>query len=193
MKAIKFLLVPALSLITVFSVQAQPFNLKTYQLTVKGTSSLHDWVSSVEKMECTGSLSMSDESLTSLSDVVVKIPVKAIKSTKGKMMDSKTWEAFDHEKNPSITFKLTQARIDASGEFALASGILIMAGASRPIELKLNYKILPNGDLKVTGSHTLKMSDFKMEAPTAMMGTIKVGDEVAVAFELILTTDNKTL
>lgn len=193
MKAIKFLLLPALLLIIVFSVQAQRFSLKTHQLTVKGTSSLHDWESSVEKIECSGSLSLSGESLTDLSDVTVKIPVKAIKSTKGKMMDNKTWEAFNYEKNPVITFKLNQEQIDVAGGSIVASGLLTMAGTSRPIDLKLRFKILPEGDLKITGSHKLKMSDFKMEPPTAMMGTIKVGDDVEVVFDLVLTTNNNTL
>ena len=193
MKPIKLLLLPALLLITVFSVQAQRFSLKSYELTVKGTSSLHDWESSVEKIECTGSLSLSGESPTALSDVVVKIPVKAIKSTKGKMMDNKTWEAFDYEKNPVITFRLNRHEIDVNGKAILASGVLTMAGTSSPIGLKLRYSVLPEGDLRITGSQKLKMSDFKMESPTAMMGTIKVGDEVEVVFDLVLTTNNNTL
>ena len=63
-----------------------------------------------------------------------------------------------------------------------------MAGATRPIELQAKYKVLPSGELQVTVSKALKMTDFKMEPPTAMMGTIKVGDEVTVNFDATINT-----
>ena len=41
-----------------------------------------------------------------IQSLVVRVPVKSIKSGKG-LMDSKTYDAFDSEKNPLITFQLT--------------------------------------------------------------------------------------
>jgi hypothetical protein len=54
--------------------------------------------------------------------------------------------------------------------------------------VQAKYKILPNGELQLTVSKKLKMTDFKMEPPTAMMGTIKVGDEVTVIFDVTVNT-----
>jgi hypothetical protein len=68
-----------------------------------------------------------------------------------------------------------------------------MAGVTKPVDLNLTYKILPGGELQITGSKQLTMSEFKMEPPTAMMGTIKVGDPVEVMIELILSPDSNTL
>ena len=108
-------------------------------------------------------------------------------------MDNKTWEAFNYEKNPTITFTLTEKTINATKHSLVANGNLTMAGVTKPVELHLIYKVLPGGELQISGSHALVMSDFNMVPPTAMMGTIKVGDEVVVDFEITLTNTNNTL
>ena len=194
MKAIKVLLITVWVLaIQLHAANAQVFSVKSYKVSVKGTSSLHDWESSVDKLQARGAFSLSGNALSDVKDVVVKIPVKAIKSTKGKMMDNKTWDAFNYEKNPTITFTLSERKINPTKQSLIANGTLTMAGVSKSVELHLVYKILPGGELQVTGEHKLLMSDFKMEPPTAMMGTIKVGDEIAVGFQIILSNVNNTL
>ena len=194
MKAIKVLLITVWVLaIQLHAANAQVFSVKSYKVSVKGTSSLHDWESSVDKLEARGSFSLSGSALSDVKDVVVKIPVKAIKSTKGKMMDNKTWDAFNYEKNPTITFTLSERKINPAKQSLIANGTLTMAGVTKSVELHLVYKVLPGGELQVTGEHKLLMSAFKMEPPTAMMGTIKVGDEIAVDVEIILSNVNNTL
>lgn len=177
-------------LILTISLSAQiPYTLKANKITVAGTSTLHDWVSDVTKVDWNGSFSIEGNSITEVSNVKVVIPVKAIVSTKGKMMDNKTWEAFDYEKNPNITYQLTKATI--KGDEIQASGTLTMAGASKAIQFVVKTKHLANGDIQLSGSYTLNMKDYKMEPPTAMMGTIKVGEEITVGFDLTLTTDKE--
>jgi polyisoprenoid-binding protein YceI len=194
MKAIRVLLITVWAIALQFNtVEAQVFSVKSYKLTVSGTSSLHDWESTVDNLEVKGAFTADKGALTDVRDVVVKIPVKAIKSTKGKIMDNKTWEAFDYEKNPTITFVLTSKTINASKNTLTVSGKLSMAGVTHNIDLDLAYKLLPGGNLQVTGSRRLTMSDYKMEPPTAMMGAIKVGDEIVVTFDLTLTHNNSTL
>lgn len=168
---------------------AQSFALKTYEVAVRGTSSLHDWESTVDKLEAKGSFTITNNIIADLRDVVVKIPVKAIKSTKGKMMDNKTWEAFNHEKHPYITFLLTGSKINAAKNIVNATGTLTMAGVTKTIDLSFIY-ILTGGELQITGSKQLLMTDYKMEPPTAMMGTIKVGDQVEVDFQFVLIPNN---
>lgn len=106
------------------------------------------------------------------------------------MMDNKTYDAFNHEKNPHIIFTLSAQKINEANSTIDVQGNLSMAGTTKPVSLTLSYKLLPNGALQVTGSKKLTMTDFKMEPPTAMMGTIKVGNDVVVNFDLILTSNN---
>lgn len=173
--------------------KAQVFKVKTYKMTVKGTSSLHDWESKVEKLECSASFGVKDDMLIDIKEVMIKIPVQSVKSSKGNMMDSKTYDAFKYQKNPHIIFTLTDRKINVAGSTAELKGTLSMAGTTRHIDLVTNYKMLPNGDLQFTGTKKIKMTEFNMEPPTAMMGTIKVGDEVVIMFDLVFSNTNTTL
>ncbi len=191
MKPMQILMIAASILVSPIMVDGQSLVVKSYTITVQGTSSLHDWESKVEKADIKGSYTVDKNVLLSLNNVAVRIPVTSLKSPKGKMMDSKTYEAFDSEKNPSITFTITGTRIAA--KVIEMTGTLSMAGVTRPVEVKAAWKVLENGDLQVSGSHKLNMTDFKMEPPTAMMGTVRVGEEVTVQFDVIVSNSKTTL
>jgi hypothetical protein len=175
------------------TLQAQSFRVKNYKMTVQGTSSLHDWESVVEKAECKGYYVVASNALTDVKDVVVKIPVNSIKSTKGKIMDNKTYDAFNYEKYPNIVFTLTTQKINPKNSTLDLTGNLAMAGVTKSVNLTVNYKLSPNGELQIIGSKKIIMTDFGMEPPTAMMGTIKVGKDVSVYFEITLTNSNTIL
>ena len=160
------------------------YGLKSQKVTIDGTSSLHDWTSDVTKAEWTGKLAFDGATLKSVSDVTMKIEVAGIKSTKGDMMDEKTWEAFKYEQNPTITFKLTSATI--TGSNIKANGTLTMAGVTKPIVMNVTAKLLKDGTVRITGSQALNMKDYKMVPPKAVMGTIKVGEKVTVLYDLIV-------
>jgi polyisoprenoid-binding protein YceI len=166
----------------------QPVKVKANKMTVQGSSTLHEWESQITKAEWKGLFQIENLALVDVKNVEVKIPVESIKSTKGKMMDSKTYDAFNSEKYPFIIFSLTSAKINQTAGTIDAKGTLAMGGASKPIELQAKYKVLPSGELQLTVSKALKMTDFKMEPPTAMMGTIKVGDDVTVNFDVTVNT-----
>lgn len=184
-----------LVLMTVTGLQAQsPYYLKASKLTVSGTSSLHDWVSDVTSLEWSGDILIKDGKIAEIKNVQAKMLVTSIKSTKGRIMDSKTYDAFDADKNPHITYKLAQAKIEDTGtEFTISTtGALTMAGATKSIDMTLKAKLLSNGDIQLRGSKKLNMRDYKMEPPTAMMGTIKVGEEVTIDFDLTITSTKMT-
>jgi polyisoprenoid-binding protein YceI len=184
----------ALSLIMAFGVlHAQTaYVAKQVKMTVSGSSTLHEWESEVTKVEWAGALKVTGGVLSEVKDVLVKIPVTSIKSTKGKIMDNKTYEAFNYEKYPTIQYKLTSTKITGAGsDYTItATGNLSMAGATKPIEMVVKAKVQPNGDVLLTGSKKFNMKDFSMEPPTAMMGSIKVGEEVTIGFQLTLHTNN---
>ncbi|QOI95983.1 MAG: YceI family protein [Flammeovirgaceae bacterium] len=154
-------------------------------MTIEGTSTLHDWISDVTKLEFSGNLVTEGARLKEVKDVNVKIPVESIKSTKGKMMDNKTWEAFKYDKYPAITYRLVTLSVHDG--LLKTTGALTMAGAAQSIAMEIQYTVMPSGEIRFTGSHKIKMKDYKMEPPTAMMGTIKVGEEVIVRFDLTIT------
>jgi polyisoprenoid-binding protein YceI len=129
-------------------------------------------------------------------DVQVTIPVKTIKSTEGRMMDNKTYEAFQSDTHPTITFAvpLSQVTVDESRNIVIkASGKLTMAGTTRPVVIEARGKVLPNGDLQIAVAQHINMIDFNMKPPTVMMGAIKVGDAVTVVVDLVLNSAQHVL
>lgn len=179
-----------LVLITNQALAQTPYYLKTDKLTVEGTSTLHDWESEVTKVDWSGQFVIENNKLISVASARVTIPVTSIKSDKGRIMDNKTYEAFNNEKYPNITFQLTEATI--KGDEIKAKGTLSMAGNSKTIEMIAKTKVAGSGEVMITGSYKINMRDYKMEPPTAVMGTIKVGEEVTVNFDLTLTTTKMT-
>jgi polyisoprenoid-binding protein YceI len=171
-----------------FSVaQAQTYKTvaKLSGVKIEGTSSIHAWESSSNQVS--GEMVLTEtKSGKDIHSLIFRVPVKSIKSGKG-LMDSKTYDAFDSDKNPLITFQLTDAsefKISGKEVDAAITGNLIMAGFTKKINIKSSGKILSDGSIQFTGSVPIKMSDFKMKPPTAMMGALKTGDAVTVKFDV---------
>jgi polyisoprenoid-binding protein YceI len=195
MKPTRQLLIATVGLLFLLinDIQGQSFKIKNHSMHVSGTSTMHAWQSSVDNLSVTGSFVVAANDLNEVKNVVVKIPVTSIKSTKGKIMDNKTYEAFNHEKYPEIIFVMKSQAINAANATIDLKGTLSMAGKTLPVDFKVSYKVVSNGDLKIVGSKQITMTDFGMEPPTAMMGAIKVGNDIAVTFEITLTNNNAIL
>ncbi|HEY5824360.1 MAG TPA: YceI family protein [Cyclobacteriaceae bacterium] len=188
-KVLLFTLLFVISAIAIANAQ-DTFSLKSSTASVQGTSSLHDWESQITKVECTGSFQAKSNRLQSMKNVKVTIAVKGIKSKEGKVMDNKTYDAFRSKANPFITYSFVNAQIKTGKQDSVnitTKGNLTMAGTSRPIELNAKGKMLTNGDLQFSFSRKLKMTDFNMKPPKAVLGTIKVGDEITLNFNMVLT------
>jgi len=188
LKLFKLILV-SLVFLTFSAAQAQTLKMvaKVSSVTVAGTSNLHDWESTSK--EVAGDLVIATDAKSGkiIQSLVVKLPVKTIKSGKG-MMDNKTYDAFDSDKNPLITFQLTDAsalKVTGKDVETTVSGNLNMAGAVKKISFKSTGTILADGSFQFKGTVPLKMSDFKMKPPTALLGTLKTGDAITIKFDVI--------
>ncbi|HMQ60573.1 MAG TPA: YceI family protein [Flavilitoribacter sp.] len=165
------------------------YAVKSAKLTVAGTSSLHDWESNAGKVLITGQLAVNNNTIAKNGNFEVKVPVKSIKSAKGKIMDNKTYDALKAEEYPNIRFLLTdlsyKSTSDKSGQLT-ATGNLTIAGATRSETLTMTCTLAGN-DLTIKGSKKLKMTDFKVDPPTALLGTLKTGDDITINFEVVMT------
>jgi polyisoprenoid-binding protein YceI len=181
----KFLLPVLCLFIAVVAFSQKPYSLKSHNVTISGTSTLHDWESVATGVEWSGSMTVEGGAVKDIKDAVITIAVEKIKSDKGSTMDEKTWEAFQYDKNPSIIFKLGKLTADGTNRFK-GAGTLTMAGATKNIQLNVEAKVNANGTVRFTGSQKINMKDYGMTPPKAVMGTIKVGPAVTVVFEIEL-------
>lgn len=106
-------------------------------------------------------------------------------------MDGIMWEHLKADKFPTIYYRLTELVLKEAPKSPDApylfdsKGDLAIAGVTNTISMPVS--ILPQADkkLKIAGSTTLKMTDFKIEppAPKLALGLIKTGDAVKIIFE----------
>ena len=147
-------------------------------VTVAGTSTLHDWESVAEDMSGSAEMTLEGNAITEISKLDFVVPVKSIKSGKGGM-DKKIYEALKESNNPNIRYTLVSANIN--GTNISSTGDLTIAGKKRRVQMQVKYQATNSG-VKFSGSTDIKMTEYEMEPPTAMMGTIKTGDDVTVTF-----------
>ena len=161
------------------------YQLQSAEMSIAGTSTLHKWESPVTQIDFKGSVVLKDNELHTIKDVKLTIPVLGIKSTKGKTMDKKTWEALKSEEHPNILCSLNTFDIKSASEdnyTISAKGDLTVAGSTQPLELQFTAKYTDTELLVFTGSKALKMTDFNVKPPKALLGTLKTGDEITIKF-----------
>lgn len=165
------------------------YRASNFSLVIKGTSNLHDWQSTANEVRANGSLSADASGLKSIQSLYVEIPVKTIKSTKGSIMDNKTYDALNSNSHPNITYKLeriTSMNARAGVYDINTSGYLSIAGATNKIDMYVQGKMGGDGSITFSGSKKLKMTDYKIKPPTALMGTMTTGDQVEIVFQVTL-------
>ena len=171
------------------SAQSLIINPASSKMTIYGTTNVHDWKSEIGKI----SGEMIIDNTNQIKSLEVEIPVRSIKSGE-KLMDSKTYEAFNATKNPNISFKLLEVsslNVTDKDISVIFVGNLTMSGVTKKVNIKSVGKSVGDGSYKFNGSVPLKMTDFKMKPPTAMLGVMKVGDGITIKFDITLSENNQ--
>ena len=154
MKAAAFFTTAMLLLLGTLSAQ-NTFSVKTFKMTVSGTSSMHDWESNVTRLTAEGKMLVAGGNLEKLQNLQVTVPAKSIISTKGKIMDNKTYEALKADANPNISFQLSEIEaITPSGTnyTVKAKGNLTIAGVKKPVSMSVTASVTSNGQVSFKGS-----------------------------------------
>ena len=178
-----------LLLLTQLGIGQTTYTSNSIDLTVSGTSTLHDWDMKSLKANCTATFTQNSAGhITGLTALSFSTPANALKSEHSSM-DNNAYKALKSDKNPAITYTMTSAVItpgEAGTVSVKCAGKLTIAGTTRDQELVAVVK--PNADntLAVSGSRAISMKDFNMQPPTFMLGTIKTGNDVTLKFNLIL-------
>ncbi len=179
-------------------------DLASSRLTVEGTSTVHDWT--VEGRVIRGELVVQDVEPASLwtngttsprplgATVFAEIPVDSLKSDNNGL-NRRMYEALRATAHPMITYRLERAEIlvgddedDAEGVLAIhTKGVLTIAGVDRTVDIPMEMRQLPDNRLEVSGETSLRMTEFGIDPPTAMMGFLRTGDTVWIRWTWVLT------
>ena len=163
-------------------VNAQTLTIQSSTVTIDGETNVnHDFTTKVTQLS--GKMTVANNRPQALA---VEIPVRSIISGE-KVMDKKTHETFNAAKNPMIQFNMTELnsmQVNGNAIAVTVTGNLSMGGATKKVTLKADGKEVKPGVYTFEGVLPLKMSDFKMKAPTAMLGTMKTKDQVPVNYKV---------
>jgi hypothetical protein len=152
---------------------------KNSDFKVAGTSSLHDWQMTSSQASGNVEMGVDGNRITSISGLSLNLPVTSLKSDKSGM-DKNAYKALNSTKHPDITFILTKVN-QITPKLIKATGNLIIAGTSRPVNLDVNYTV-SGSEVTFEGSSNITFTDFKVDPPTAVFGTIKTGNDLILSF-----------
>ena len=177
-----------------FSLSAQEryqVDVDASELKVSGTSTVHDWSMQGEKFSGYILAMPNGNTLEKIEQGTFSFKAEGLESDNS-IMNNKTHDALKSDDHPEIIFKLTA--IDdfktSAGSFSgMASGKLTVAGKTRYVNVPFSGNYISKNKIKVKGSYRLKMTDYNMDPPTAMLGTLKTGDEVSVDYSFTLLSN----
>lgn len=154
-------------------------------LTISGTSTIHDWSMTSKEAKCQASFEINpDGTPTKLNSLSLTVRSESLKS-EHVAMDKNAYSSLNTEEHKSITFDLKSATIVQKTIQCI--GNLTIAGITKEITVDGVYKVMPNYSILCIGSKKINMSDFEVDAPSFMFGTVKTGDEITVKFSVSLT------
>ena len=164
------------------------------KLWIEGTSTIHDWTCEIEQVEGFLDLETSVTAVAEFSRVEISVPVRSIDCNNG-TMNKKMRKALAADAHPLILYELLDAKVfpgPADEAFQLkTTGRLLMAGTAKSIEMTVEGRRLPDGRFRLTGSLPLRMTDFGIDPPKALLGTLKTGDRIVVHFDVVVAPKSK--
>jgi polyisoprenoid-binding protein YceI len=106
-------------------------------------------------------------------------------------MDKNTYKALKTDEFKNIKFLLTEVTTlnnsNPNNYSIEVEGVLSIMENNKKILLKNNI-LLNNNNVCIEGSKKIKMTDFGVEPPKALFGTITTGDEITIDYKLIFKT-----
>lgn len=151
------------------------------ELKINGGSSLHDWEMVSKDAKGSAVFTMNGSSVSGAQSLKVNAEAESLKSgTRG--LDSNAYKALKTGQHKQISFTLkeltgTAPNFTAKGDFTIAG---VTKSASFPVKMTQN-----GNNLIFEGSYDTKLTNFSIDPPTALMGTVKTRDEVTISFKTI--------
>lgn len=149
------------------------------KITVSGTSNLHDYTLESEEIKGSADLFIEGGKVTDIKKVVVTLKTESLESSKSGLKRN-AMKSLQPEANPIISFIAFD--MPASGK---VSGILNVAGYDSDQEFDFTSE-MKGGKLYITAKGQVKFTDFQLDPPSALAGTIKAKDDLELEILIVL-------
>lgn len=154
---------------------------------VEGTSTIHDWEMISKQVNGSVKISLENDGIKDIMPISMSLPVNTLKSGKNGM-DGNAYKALKSKQYPEIKFELTKIQ-PLNRQSLKAFGNLTIAGTTQKMEVMVNYSVTGN-EILLSGSFPVTFSQFQIDPPTAMLGTIKTGDDLKISFKSVFKLEN---
>ena len=163
------------------------------EVTIEGTSSMHAFHCKTNKIMAYVDVDPGyTKDLTKIARPIASVKVNIVVRTLtcgNSQMDKNMYSTLDADKNPIIKYTMSGYDIlDGSAKpaafVAKTTGTLTISGQEKVINMKINAERLSDGKATAQGEEDVLMTDFGIKPPSFMFGTLKVGNEIKVKFNL---------
>ena len=150
---------------------------------VQGTSTVRSW--RCESTQVSGSAQAAGTELAQVAQASgeITIPLSSLDCRNG-TMNGHMRNALKADQNPTLRFRATSVAVTPEGAVRM-TGPLTIAGQTREVTIN-GTAAAQNGRLRVTGSKQLTMTDFGVQPPRLMAGTMRVHPPVTIGFDVVL-------
>lgn len=177
-----------LSLVLVFgltlftAVQAQDaYKINKASVVINGTSTMHDWEMKSETFTCNTQFKLDGNKVVDVKGLQLTVAATSLKSGKG-AMDKNAYSALKANDHKNISYVLTSSKV--VGNKILSAGNLTIAGVTKPFEVESTYVINADNTISTKTAKSFKMSEFNVEPPSFMFGSVTTGDAITLTFDL---------
>ncbi len=184
----------AIAIIGFIALAFQHVNAQTYQssaakVTIKGTSTLHDWDMTSPQGIVKATFVVSNNQVTAVNALSFQVLAESLKSSKSGL-DKNAYKALNTGTHKQITFTMTSGQVTpaSGGNFKVSvTGNLTIAGTTKSTTIHATGVYNPGDQsISVNGTTKFNMTAYKVTPPTVMMGTIKTGDPITIDYSVKL-------
>ncbi|MEW6322779.1 MAG: YceI family protein [Acidobacteriota bacterium] len=159
---------------------AQP---STIDFSVSGTSTVRSWTCTAKGViavtPSTGGAPPLPGFPSGVQAATLTVPLETFACPNDEMTQHLN-EAMKAEQFPEIVYRLERYEV-AAGR-AQVTGTMTITGVSKPVSVPVTFKESAGG-LYVEGNTRLEFATFDLEPPTVMLGLMKVGPQIRIAFK----------
>lgn len=147
-------------------------------VTLRGRTTVGAWRCSIGGAWALVDVSAADP----LSDLVVRLPVARVRcGSRGMERDLRA--ALRSERHPDIVVRDVRATSVSDGVLRVEA-IVEVAGVARAVSSTVRADATDPDRMRVAGSLALRMTDFDVQPPIAMLGLVRAHDDVVVEYDV---------